>query len=124
MNEPAALPTDSARACRPCKRIFDMIGSAIWIMAISLMPAANAPAITREATPLQWRAAPSTATAAESKTFPSGDATLSGTLYLPHDGQALGAVVVTHSASKPLRDAPLYRHLKEMLPPLGIAVLM
>src|SRR3546814_8946813 len=55
--------------------------------------------------------------------FRSGDATLSGTLYLPDGGQALGAVVVTHSASKPLRDALLYQHLTEMLPPLGIAVL-
>jgi pimeloyl-ACP methyl ester carboxylesterase len=35
----------------------------------------------------------------------------------------LGAVVVTHSASKPQHDALLYQHLTEMLPPLGIAVL-
>jgi hypothetical protein len=123
MNDPATLPTNSARACRPCKRISGMIGSAIWILAILLMPAANAPAIAREAAPLPWSAASSTAIAAESKTFRSGDATLSGTLHLPHDGQALGAVVVTHSASKPLRDALLYQHLTEMLPPLGIAVL-
>ena len=57
------------------------------------------------------------------RAFRSGDATLNGTLYLPKGGRALGAVVVTHTASKPLHEAPLYDHLKEMLPPLGIAVL-
>nr|WP_238401556.1 alpha/beta hydrolase [Altererythrobacter sp. C41] len=84
---------------------------------------ANAPASARDASSLPWSAAPSTALVSESRTFRSGDATLAGTLYLPEGGQALAAVVVTHSASKPLRDAALYRHLTEMLPPLGIAVL-
>jgi dipeptidyl aminopeptidase/acylaminoacyl peptidase len=69
-----------------------------------------------------WSARPTTLTVEEDKSFASGDATLSGTLYLPRGGRALGAVVVTHGASSPLRSSPLYQHLKEMLPPLGVAV--
>lgn len=71
-----------------------------------------------------WSAPPTTTIMEEEKRFTSAGVELSGTLYLPREGDALGAVVVTHAASLPLRDQPLYRHLKEMLPPLGIAVLV
>ena len=97
--------------------------SVFWALAILLTSTIIAPASPREATSLPWSAEPSTTIVTESKTFQSGDVELSGTLYLPKDGQALAAVVVTHTASKPLRNALLYQHLKEMLPPLGIAVL-
>jgi pimeloyl-ACP methyl ester carboxylesterase len=123
MHDPMSLPTRNAQARRRCVRIFSRIGPACRMMSIALMLAALAPASAREAAALPWSAAPSTAIVTENRTFRSGDATLDGTLYLPGGGQALGAVVVTHSASKPLRDALLYQHLKEMLPPLGIAVL-
>ncbi|WP_046247043.1 alpha/beta hydrolase family protein [Hymenobacter terrenus] len=99
------------------------IGVALWAVAIVLMAAVTTPTIAQEAIAQQWAAAPTTGILTETKTFRNGNATLSGTLYLPRGGQVLGAVVVTHTASKPLRDAPLYRHLIEMLPPLGIAVL-
>ena len=69
-----------------------------------------------------WNAAPSTTILQESRTFRSGDATLSGTLYLPAGARPRGAIVVFHGASSPLRSSPLYTHLKEMLPPLGVAV--
>jgi uncharacterized protein len=93
-----------------------------WSLVLMLVLTAN-PSAARGMTSLPWSAAPSTAIVSEGRTFRSGDATLAGTLYLPSDAQAVAAVVVTHSASKPLGDAALYRHLKEMLPPLGIAVL-
>jgi pimeloyl-ACP methyl ester carboxylesterase len=122
MRDPMSLPTRNAQARLRCARSFGRIGPVCLIMAILPMLAALAPASAREAA-VPWSAAPSTAIVTENKTFRSGDATLDGTLYLPRGAQALGAVVVTHSASKPLRDALLYQHLKEMLPPLGIAVL-
>jgi len=55
-------------------------------------------------------------------TFSSAGAQLSGTLFYPENRRSLAAVVVLHAASDPSRDAPLYDHLKQMLPPLGVAV--
>jgi len=69
-----------------------------------------------------WSAPATTAIVQKGKAFHSAGAELSGTLYLPRGGRALAAVVVTHTASLPLRDLSLYRHLKDMLPPLGMAV--
>lgn len=114
-----AAPRESEPDTRPLRRA----AAVFWPIILMLILMANAPASARDASSLPWSAAPSTALVSESRTFRSGDATLAGTLYLPEGGQALAAVVVTHSASKPLRDAALYRHLTEMLPPLGIAVL-
>lgn len=54
--------------------------------------------------------------------FNNAGAQLRGTLILP-PGQARSPVVVVyHSASDALEAAPLYRHLVEMLPTLGIGV--
>jgi pimeloyl-ACP methyl ester carboxylesterase len=47
---------------------------------------------------------------------------LSGTLYYPHGGRNLPLVVALHGAIEPTRDLALYTHLKQMLPPLGVAV--
>jgi dipeptidyl aminopeptidase/acylaminoacyl peptidase len=85
-----------------------------------LLPAAPLSAQTAASAP--WSASATTMVTSEAKTFDSGDATLSGTLYLPKGGQALAAVVVTHAASSPLQEAVLYTHLKQMLPAMGIAV--
>lgn len=124
MRDLSTVPHEKVRARRRRRdNWLGRFGIAFRIMATVLMLAALAPANAREAVALLWSAVPSTATVTENKTFRSGDATLDGTLHLPVGREALGAVVVTHSASKPLRDALLYQHLKEMLPPLGIAVL-
>lgn len=114
---------ESRPACQLGRNVVHKIATAAWILALVLIFTANAPASASGVASLPWSAAPSTAIVSESRTFRSGDATLAGTLYLPRDAQAVAAVVVTHSASKPLSDAVLYRHLTEMLPPLGIAVL-
>ncbi|HEY3949163.1 alpha/beta hydrolase family protein [Phenylobacterium sp.] len=82
-------------------------------------PAAAAAPVS--ATPV-WAAPASPQVMSEEKSFENAGATLKGTLFLPKGGRALGAVVVTHGAAIPLRGASLYRHLTEMLPPLGIAV--
>lgn len=58
----------------------------------------------------------------EERTFENEEATLSGTLYVARDRKPQSAIVVTHSAAAAQRDLPLYQHLKQMLPALGIAV--
>jgi dipeptidyl aminopeptidase/acylaminoacyl peptidase len=69
-----------------------------------------------------WAAPASTTADVEELTFHNGPTRLSGTLYLPPGDGRSPLVVVTHSASGATRDLPLYRHLIEMLPPLGVAV--
>ncbi len=55
-------------------------------------------------------------------TFDAGGTRLAGTLYVPRGATRCATVIVLHGASSPSRALPLYRHLQEMLPPLGIAV--
>ena len=56
--------------------------------------------------------------------FDNREARLSGTLFLPKGTRPRAAVIALHGAQAPLRDAPLYRHLTEVMPRLGIAVLL
>lgn len=69
-----------------------------------------------------WSAPATTEIIVEDRRFRSGDIELAGTLFLPRSDRPVAAVVVTHSASAPLRTAPLYDHLETALPALGIAV--
>lgn len=96
--------------------------SFLRILATLSMLFAAAPSSAQATTSAPWSAPATAIVISEAKTFDSGDATLSGTLYLPKGGHALAAVVVTHAASSPLQDAALYDHLKQMLPTMGIAV--
>jgi dipeptidyl aminopeptidase/acylaminoacyl peptidase len=70
----------------------------------------------------EWSVPATTAITASDLSFSDGPVQLSGTLYAPKTSRKLPAVVVFHDASVPLRDSPLYSHLKQMLPPLGMAV--
>lgn len=54
--------------------------------------------------------------------FTSHGARLSGTLYYPVIHRRIAAVVVLHGAGEPSRNDAIYTHLKQMLPPLGVAV--
>lgn len=74
------------------------------------------------AAPPSWGAQSSTPVDAKERTFQNGGVTLSGTLYVPKVAGRVPAVIAFHAASSPTRDNPLYAHLAEMLPPLGIAV--
>lgn len=76
---------------------------------------------TTAASPL-WSARSGTVVDAQERVFQSAGATLSRTLYVPKIDGRIPAVIVLHAASCPTRDNPLYAHLAEMLPPLGIAV--
>ena len=93
----------------------------LLLLAISL-GLTGAAASAEPAATSAWSALPTTNVAAEDKSFRSGEAELHGTLYLPQGRSPASLVVVTHGASSPLRSSPLYQHLKEMLPPLGIAL--
>ena len=77
---------------------------------------------TRPARHPRWSAQSTTVIDVQPRTFQSGVATLSGTLYLPKIEGRVPAVIAFHAASSPTRDNPLYAHLTDMLPPLGIAV--
>jgi pimeloyl-ACP methyl ester carboxylesterase len=71
-----------------------------------------------------WRATASVNLIIEERSFASLGVSLSGTLYIPRANKPVPAIVVLHSASSPTRDLLLYRHLIEMLPPLGIGVFL
>src|SRR5271170_6519351 len=71
-----------------------------------------------------WTAPPSVSVSARSVVFANEGATLHGTLYLPRASRPVPAVVVFHGASEPLASTPLYQHLRDGLPQIGIAVLL
>ncbi|PQM28158.1 hypothetical protein CVO77_06525 [Sphingopyxis lindanitolerans] len=89
---------------------------------VSVLAALQPAAAAEQRSSLPWSAPATTQIIVEDRKFRSGDAELSGTLYMPLSGKPVAAVVVTHSASSPLRGASLYDHLKTVLPALGIAV--
>lgn len=91
----------------------------VWL-ALGALSSAIAATPADQAPP--WSAPATTQVIVENRSFQSTGTELSGTLYLPKAVAPVAAVVVTHSASSPLRGASLYDHLKAMLPPLGIAV--
>jgi uncharacterized protein len=93
---------------------------AFLVLAVSPVPAAQAQVTGDQSA--AWSARPTTSTVAVEETFSNGSVALSGTLYLPENAKNLPAVIVLHSASSATRDLALYRHLKQMLPPLGVAV--
>lgn len=78
-------------------------------------------AVAQRSPAVQW-SAPTPKPNSREVSFESGDARLSGTLYLPARRGRWPVVVVYHSANDSLRDAPLYSHLIRMLPPVGVGV--
>ncbi len=71
-----------------------------------------------------WRVEGYPKVVAQEIQFTNGDAHLTGTVYLPESGDHLPAVVALHGASEPTRKAAVYRHLREGLPAMGVAVLV
>lgn len=72
----------------------------------------------------EWHVQATPAVTVQDFPFTNGNVHLAGTLYLPADGDHLPAVVALHAALVATRDAALYRHLREGLPAIGIAVLL
>jgi uncharacterized protein len=81
---------------------------------LSFLLAANVP----------WFAQPTVSVVTRSVTFTNAGATLHGTLYDPKTGHKNPAIVVFHGASEPLAQTPLYAHLRDGLPQIGVAVLV
>lgn len=71
-----------------------------------------------------WFAQPTVSVVARQVTFSNAGATLHGTLYDPQTAGRHPAVIVFHGASEPLAKTPLYAHLRDGLPQLGIGVLI
>src|SRR5579863_1272843 len=89
-----------------------------------MLAAAATAAAAAPATPPAWFAAPTTAVSVRHVSFADGGAELSGTLYVPASKERVPAVVVLHGASEPLATTPLYEHLRDGLPQIGVAVLV
>jgi len=100
-----------------------VLGSCLAIVASTEAMAEKAPASAPAAQiERPWAAQPTASAIAEDKAFWNKDTRLSGTLFAPRGAKTFGAIVVLHGASSPLRSSPLYDHLKQLLPALGIAV--
>lgn len=85
--------------------------------AIHSAAAADAPPASAS-----WAIPPQFIIDKQEMTFTSAGAQLSGTLYYPEGRRNLAAVVVLHASGEPSQDDHVYTHLKQMLPPLGVAV--
>jgi dipeptidyl aminopeptidase/acylaminoacyl peptidase len=94
---------------------------AAFILWASFVVATGGGAVAQ---PSAWHAAATTDVTSQSVTFSNGDARLQGTLYVPRSGHPVPALVVYHGASEPLASTPIYRHLSEGLPQIGVAVLL
>lgn len=96
---------------------------ACTLLAVATAMPATSDAGEPQHTALPWSAPATSQVAVEQRSFHSGATQLAGTLYLPaHRRAPVAAVVVTHSASSPLRTSSLYDHLETILPAMGIAV--
>jgi len=96
--------------------------AAILVMVLHCFPAGAQRLATMQANRTPWHVALDGTVEQEQVAFLSRGTRLAGTLYYasgPHPG---AAVVVLHGASSPSQDLPLYEHLKQILPPLGVAV--
>lgn len=93
------------------------------LLAIGLATASHA--ATPDAAPAlatPWSAPATASVVVEERDFTNGPAHLHGTLIRPVTDAKVPVVIALHAASAPLRDMALYRHLVNMLPPLGIGV--
>ncbi|MBV8657586.1 MAG: alpha/beta fold hydrolase [Burkholderiales bacterium] len=102
-------------------RVVGFFAVIAWTGTILAAGTARAENTERDVTE-KWRASPAVTVERREMAFSNGPVQLSGTLYAPKIDGRVPAIVVFHAASCPTRDLPLYRHLSQMLPPLGIAV--
>jgi hypothetical protein len=71
-----------------------------------------------------WTAPASVLVTRSPATFRNGDVTLKGDLYLPAAARKAPVVIAFQAASTATRDLPLFRHLIQMMPQLGVGVLV
>ncbi|WP_233151092.1 alpha/beta hydrolase family protein [Sphingomonas mollis] len=94
------------------------------IAAVSLMFSSSSLAGSPEQLPEPWAVASDTAVTSRDISFQNGGATLSGTLFYPAGTRPRATVIALHGAGVPLRSDPLYRHLIQIMPRLGMAVFL
>jgi len=99
-----------------------LVASAFAMPLLSIATAPVSAAQDHQDVSLAWSAPESPSVLKIDKTFANGPDQLSGTLYVPSVSQRVPAVVAFHGASTSTREAPLFRHLEQMLPQLGVAV--
>jgi len=95
--------------------------------ALLLLSACVSPAAARtsdDGALSAWVATPSVSVSETEVTFSNGATILSGALYAPVMDHKAPAIIAFHAASASTRDLPLFRHLTQMMPPLGTAVLL
>jgi pimeloyl-ACP methyl ester carboxylesterase len=96
-----------------------------YVIAAYFGLAALSPSYAATATATRWTVPAQIAVSRQDVTFTGdGGAQLHGTLYVPEKSRPVGAIVVTHGASSPLRTSPLYQHLVQIAPSLGLALLI
>lgn len=94
--------------------------SAILAATLSLLVPSAAQAAPSATNP--WDVPAERRIIAENIRFERAGAQMSGTLYYAEGSRALATMIVFHGAQAPLRSEPLYRHLIQVLPKLGMAV--
>jgi len=96
--------------------------AAILMMALQCFPAGAQQEAKTQVNRTPWHVALDASVEQEHVAFLSHGTRLNGTLYYPSGQHPGTAIVVLHGASSPSQDLPLYEHLKQILPPLGVAV--
>jgi hypothetical protein len=96
--------------------------AAIFAMALQCFSAGAQQEAKTQVNPTLWHVPLDAGVEQEHVTFLSRATRLTGTLYYRSGQQPGAAVVVLHGASSPSQNLPLYEHLKQILPPLGVAV--
>src|SRR6266852_8643648 len=90
------------------------------LFCAGVLPILGSPALASD----RWRFEGTPRVLAQDLKFTNGDVHLAGTVYLPENGDHLASLVALHGASDATRAAALYRHLREGLPAMGVAVLI
>ncbi|MBY9061898.1 lysophospholipase [Sphingomonas yunnanensis] len=94
-------------------------------VALAVCMTWEAPVVTAQTTALpEWAVPTDYPVEQRAIVFENRGARLAGTLFIPTGTKPRAAVIALHGAQVPLRSDPLYRHLTEALPRLGIAVLL
>jgi uncharacterized protein len=95
---------------------------AILVMALQYFAGGAQEEVQKQVNHTPWHVPLSAGVEQEQVPFASRGTRLSGTLYYQAGQHPGPAVVVLHGASSASKDLPLYEHLKQILPPLGVAV--
>jgi pimeloyl-ACP methyl ester carboxylesterase len=96
--------------------------AAVLMMALQCFPTAAQLEAKKQVDRHPWHVPLDTSVEQEHVAFLSRGTRLTGTLYYRSGKHPGPAVVVLHGASSPSQNLPLYEHLKQVLPPLGVAV--